>query len=338
MYMKKFCFWVSFTMFCLIGMSSCVTACEGLKEDAPLPLSLHTLTLTDSFSGIVNNTVIDVEYRQSPDVVAKLYCPAEYREYVVISVADGELRISLKEGLGNSTQNEVSRKLRDSKLVLSAPELNKIKVNGSSVFTVVTDLRTDNLDVFLNGSGDLDFNGVQCVGKASRLKVQVNGSGDVGFHREVKAESVDAQINGSGDIYFAIITSHSVDAQVYGSGDIKADELISVSSVFSVNGSGDLSMEKVLLSQASVSVNGSGDVKLQGECEKVDYSLISSGDISAKNLIAQEVSALVSGSGDIVCNAQRVLTVRVVGSGSVHYRGNPQIIYQSKRDNIHQIE
>lgn len=143
MYMKKFCFWVSFTMFCLIGMSSCVTACEGLKEDAPLPLSLHTLTLTDSFSGIVNNTVIDVEYRQSPDVVAKLYCPAEYREYVVISVADGELRISLKEGLGNSTQNQVSRKLRDSKLVLSAPELNKIKVNGSSVFTVVTDLRTD---------------------------------------------------------------------------------------------------------------------------------------------------------------------------------------------------
>lgn len=122
--------------------------------------------------------------------------------------------------------------------------------------------------MFLNGSGDLDFNGVQCVGKASRLKVQVYGSGDVGFHREVKAESVDAQINGSGDIYFAIITSHSVDAQVYGSGDIKADELISVSSVFSVNGSGDLSMEKVLLSQASVSVNGSGDVVLQGECEK----------------------------------------------------------------------
>ena len=155
MYMKKFCFLVSFTMFCLIGMSSCVTACEGLKEDAPLPLSLHTLTLTDSFSGIVNNTVIDVEYRQSPDVVAKLYCPAEYREYVVISVADGELRISLKEGLGNSTQNEVSRKLRDSKLFITAPELAKIKVNGSSAFTVMTDLRADNLDVILNGSGHI---------------------------------------------------------------------------------------------------------------------------------------------------------------------------------------
>lgn len=336
--MKKFCFLVSFTMFCLIGMSSCVTACEGLKEDAPLPLSLHTLTLTDSFSGIVNNTVIDVEYRQSPDVVAKLYCPAEYREYVVISVAEGELRISLKEGLGNSTQNEVSRKLRDSKLVLSAPELNKIKVNGSSVFTVVTDLRTDNLDVILNGSGDIYFNGVQCAGSASHLKVQVNGSGDVVFQREVKVESVDMQVNGSGDIDFAIITSRTVGAQVNGSGDIEADELISVSSELSVNGSGDMSMEKVLLSQASVSVNGSGDVVLQGECEKVDYSLINSGDISAKNLVAQDVSALVSGSGDIVCNAQRVLTVRVVGSGSVHYRGNPQIIYQSKGDNIHQIE
>ena len=325
-------------MFCLIGMSSRVTACEGLREDAPLPLSLHTLTLTDSFSGIVNNTVIDVEYRQSPDVVAKLYCPAEYREYVVISVADGELRISLKEGLGNSTQNEVSRKLRDSKLVLSAPELNKIKVNGSSVFTVMTDLRADNLDVILNGSGDIYFNGVQCAGSASHLKVQVNGSGDVVFQREVKVENVDMQVNGSGDIDFAIITSRTVGAQVNGSGDIEADELISVSSELSVNGSGDMSMKKVLLSQASVSVNGSGDVVLQGECEKVDYSLINSGDISAKNLVAQDVSALVSGSGDIVCNAQRVLTVRVVGSGSVHYRGNPQIIYQSKGDNIHQIE
>ena len=325
-------------MFCLIGMSSCVAACESLKEDAPLPLVLHPLTLNGSFSGIVNNTVIDVEYKQSPEVVAELCCPAEYREYVVVSVVEGELRLLLKEGLDNSTQNKVSRMLRDSKLFITAPELAKIKVNGSSAFTVMTDLRADNLDVILNGSGDIYFNGVQCAGSASHLKVQVNGSGDVVFQREVKVESVDMQVNGSGDIDFAIITSRTVGAQVNGSGDIEADELISVSSELSVNGSGDMSMKKVLLSQASVSVNGSGDVVLQGECEKVDYSLINSGDISAKNLVAQDVSALVSGSGDIVCNAQRALTVRVVGSGSVHYRGNPQIIYQSKGDNIHQIE
>lgn len=336
--MKKFCFLVSFTLFCMIGMLSCVAACESLKEDAPLPLVLHPLTLNGSFSGIVNNTVIDVEYKQSPEVVAELCCPAEYREYVVVSVVEGELRLSLKEGLDNSTQNKVSRMLRDSKLFITAPELAKIKVNGSSAFTVMTDLRADNLDVILNGSGDIYFNGVQCAGNASHLKVQVNGSGDVVFQREVKVGSVDMQVNGSGDIDFAIITSRTVGAQVNGSGDIEADELISVSSELSVNGSGDMSMKKVLLSQASVSVNGSGDVVLQGECEKVDYSLINSGDISAKNLVAQDVSALVSGSGDIVCNAQRALTVRVVGSGSVHYRGNPQITYQSKSDNVYQIK
>lgn len=316
--MKKFCLLVSFALFCVVSMLSCVSACESLKEEAHLPLALHILNINGSFDEVVNNTVIDVEFRQSPDVVAELYCPAEYREYVDVSVVQGELWITLKDNLSNSTKNEVSRKLRDSKLFLTAPELRGINVNGSSVFTVVTDLRTDSLNAVLNGSGDIDFNGVQCLGKTAYVNVQVNGSGDITFGRELKAEKVYMQVNGSGDIDCTIVTARNVGSQVNGSGDIEVDELYSVSSAFCVNGSGDL--------------------KLQGECETVNYSVISSGDISAKNLVAQDVSASVSGSGDIECNAQRALTVEVIGSGSIGYRGNPQVTYLSKRDNIHRIE
>ena len=59
-------------------------------------------------------------------------------------------------------------------ITVTAPELNKVVVNGASDFDI-KGLRIDgDLDVQVNGAGDLDFDQVAC----ESLFVEVNGAGD----------------------------------------------------------------------------------------------------------------------------------------------------------------
>lgn len=336
--MKKICLLIAFALTCMTGLSSCVSACESLKDEAALPVTVYPLTLAGAVDRITNNTVIDIEYTQGADMKAELICPAEYKQYVNILVSKGELLMKLSDDLDSDKRNEVSKKLYHSKLYLTTPELHSITVNGSSKFTANTDLRADELTAVLNGSGDIDFNGVQCSGEKGVLLVQLNGSGDVIFRREVKAQSVDMQLNGSGDIDCAIVTAQSFTSQVNGSGDVDVDNVAAVSVTAQVNGSGDLSAGNVLATSATAEVNGSGDLKLLGQCKEAVFSMVGSGDIYAKDLVAQDVTATVNGSGNINCNAQSTLVAKVIRSGEIHYRGTPKITYLSKPDNVKAIK
>ena len=48
-------------------------------------------------------------------------------------------------------------------------------------------------------------------------------------------------------------------------------------------------------------------------------------DLTADGLKAQKVNTSIAGSGDIKCFATEYLKVRTSGSGSVGYKGNPEI-------------
>ena len=98
---------------------------------------------------------------------------------------------------------------------VSAPELNKVVVNGASDLNI-NGLRIDgDLDVQVNGAGDLDFDQIACdsftvqvngaadaklssIDIRKKLKVQVNGAGDVDI--DGNAQDVSLDVNGAGDI------------------------------------------------------------------------------------------------------------------------------------------
>lgn len=337
--MKKTIITMVLAVFAMSLFTSCVTSCDSVNAGERLPLVSHKLSVNNTFAAVENNTVIDIEFTQDNTTSAELLCPEEAFAYVVVNVEGGCLRLSLSDKMDREERNTVSRMLSrsHSKLYVKSPSLTGVLVNGSSTFRMTNDLRTDRLNVRLNGSGDIKMNGVQCKGDANtgELYVQLNGSGDVDFVREVKARAVTLQLNGSGDIDCYMVTSETMNTTLNGSGDVNVLNLTAVNSGLVLNGSGDLAVRNVKADVVSASLTGSGDIKLSGKCYNATYSLTNSGDISAYDLDADEVEAKVVGSGDICCRANGVLRASVSGSGDIRYKGNPDVAFTGKKENLH---
>lgn len=81
----------------------------------------------------------------------------------------------------------------------------------------------------------------------------------------------------------------------------------------------------------AVNVAGSGTVKISGSADKANYSVAGSGDLYASDFKVQDISASVAGSGDIKCHAVEHLKARVSGSGTIGYKGDPELDYPEKK-------
>ena len=105
-------------------------------------------------------------------------------------------------------------------IVIQAPELNKVVVNGASDFDI-SGLRIDgDLDVQVNGAGDLDFDQVAC----ESLFVEVNGAGDAKLTSLDIRKKLKVEVNGAGDVDITGRTQ-DVSLEVNGVGDIDATGL-----------------------------------------------------------------------------------------------------------------
>jgi hypothetical protein len=125
------------------------------------------------------------------------------------------------------------------------------------------------------------------------------------------------------------ITIPQIDAlSVSGSGSILSDDEISSRILdLAVSGSGDIRLTDLSTEKVSAAISGSGDIYLEGSdtADALDAAISGSGDIKASGLKAKNVNVKISGSGDCDVYAVDQLKVRVIGSGTVRYDGNPQI-------------
>ena len=162
--------------------------------------------------------------------------------------------------------------------------------------------------------------------------VNVAGSGDFKFTNGLKTDQLKMNVAGSGDITASNIQcSQEFTANVAGSGDIECKQLKAADMDISVAGSGDLKIENALVTSVNASVAGSGTVKISGSADKANYSVAGSGDLYANDFKVQNISASVAGSGDIKCHAVEHLKARVSGSGTIGYKGDPELDYPEKK-------
>lgn len=162
--------------------------------------------------------------------------------------------------------------------------------------------------------------------------VNVAGSGDFKFTNGLKTDQLKMNVAGSGDITASNIQcSQEFTANVAGSGDIECKQLKAADIDISVAGSGDLKIENALVTSVNASVAGSGTVKISGSADKANYSVAGSGDLYANDFKVQNISASVAGSGDIKCHAVEHLKARVSGSGTIGYKGDPELDYPEKK-------
>ena len=164
------------------------------------------------FDQIVINGHADVDFTQSSTYEVTVRTQENIFEWLDYKVEGTTLVIEAKD------HRDVRATTYD--IVIQAPELKKLTVNGATDFNV-KGLRMDgDLDVQVNGAGDLDFDGITC----NSLSIEVNGAADANLTSVDIARKLKVQVNGAGDVD---ITGSAVDVslEVNGAGDIDATGL-----------------------------------------------------------------------------------------------------------------
>jgi hypothetical protein len=115
----------------------------------------------------------------------------------------------------------------------SVENLSEFTIHGSAHGNV-SNVNNNVLDVEVNGSSKLHFNG-----KTAQLKIIISGSSKIDATSLV-AQDAKVRINGSGDIHVWAV--NSIDGLIHGSGTIKySGNPINVTQ--EINGSGTISKE-----------------------------------------------------------------------------------------------
>lgn len=189
-------------------------------------------------------------------------------------VVQGSLDVRIHGGEAQSVEVEGQKNLADL--------VNTEVINGTwtirtepcirSSKPFVVHLTTPTLDaIHLQGSGRVE--GVAPL-RAVDLDLRVQGSGDLQL--EVFSERTEASVQGSGDILLTG-TTEEFDGQVQGSGDLRAAALETQNATASVTGSGDLQVQCTGTLRATVT--GSGSVRYLGPPAQLERHVTGSGTI-----------------------------------------------------------
>lgn len=124
------------------------------------------------------------------------------------------------------------------------------------------------------------------------------------------------------------VTSRELEAvKMSGSGLFEADDPVASDEMdLAISGSGNIVFKKLEADEVGVKISGSGDVLLDsGSADEMEMKISGSGKLKAETFEVNEFSASISGSGGARITAKEELEVRVSGSGSVYYHGDPRV-------------
>ncbi len=198
----------------------------------------------------------DIKYTQGKTWSVRVKAPKSIIKNVQTRVENKTLIVSVKSG---SVFRFSSLKDNDVTVYVTSPDLIGVEVQGSGDFECKSHVDTDNLDINLKGSGDIDFYDIIC----DRIKVSLVGSGDV----EIKK----------------VVTQYS-DVELVGSGDVKISQLNAKDTKLELKGSGDIKVANQNCGTVTCRLVGSGDITLTGTVKQLNKTSRGSGDINTAGL------------------------------------------------------
>ena len=131
-------------------------------------------------------------------------------------------------------------------------DLKELEIDGSGSIMGKTPIKTEELDLEVNGSGEMILD----LFDVKELESEINGSGDLKLSGNAKDHIIE--INGSGDVKAFDLKTDQSRIEINGSGDV--DIHVSYELEAEINGSGDISY-KGSVKNLNTEVNGSGDIK-----------------------------------------------------------------------------
>lgn len=265
--------------------------------------------------------------------------------FIAICTAACAQNQTYKSGFGRhvkASNNYVTKQMKVDNFsqlkVTGSPDVTYTQRSGKPQVEVYTsDNIVDLLNIYVKGNTlyigfkknvSVSYNKLEIRVSSEQLNdISVAGSGDVELKNGVETDDLKIAVAGSGDISGKHIRCNNLDISVAGSGDIDHSDIVCSNLKVSVAGSGDMKLGNVSSQSVEASIAGSGTITLNGSTQEASYSVAGSGDLYASAMQAKRVSASVSGSGDIKCHADDFLKVRTSGSGTVGYKGNPELDY-----------
>lgn len=208
-----------------------------------------------------------------------------------------------------------------------------VEIYTSDNIVDLLDIRVKGNTLYVGFKKDVSvsYNKLEVRVSAEKLNnIAVAGSGDVELKNGLKTDNLKISVAGSGDINGNNISCTDLSISIAGSGDINGSDIVCRNLTASVAGSGDMKLSNVTADFTKASVAGSGTAAISGSTQEAEYSVAGSGDLYASDFVAKKASASIAGSGDIKCHATDFLKVRTSGSGSVGYKGNPELDYPKK--------
>jgi len=241
-----------------MSMASCVTTI-----DRPFPgdVTVENRPLR-GFERVEISGSPNVVFTQADTFGVRLEGPEKMVENMVTEVKDRTLhvynksRIDLKVGFINlnwGDKDEVT-------VYVSSPDLIAVRVNGSGDFISREPVDTDEMEIVLRGSGDVDFDEILC-------------------------DACTTELVGSGDININLLDARKSSAVLVGAGDITINEANVDETDLSLRGSGDITVNfGEGCKSAQCQLAGSGDIMLSGILNHYDCKKNGSGDINIGNL------------------------------------------------------
>lgn len=205
-------------------------------------------------------------------------------------------------------------------------------------------------DTCIHGSGPIvtqditisDFNGFDLYGsfnivlkEASDIRVYAEGQQNIISYISTSVSNgiwrAALQDGCYNDYTLTVYIEHPniSEMEISGSGNIQIlDRLDSLENlnVF-ISGSGNVfSNDSIIINNyLNIDISGSGNIGLQGSALNQNINISGSGNYNAFELYSENCIASIPGSGNIEIYADSTLNVFIAGSGSVYYKGNPDI-------------
>jgi hypothetical protein len=240
--------WITAAMFISMIMSSCfinIDDDDGFFgcTDGDGPIITEEIFLSD-FDGIRLSSSINVYLTQGDDQKVVVEGKANLIEILDRDVNGGIWEIDFEDCV---------RDVDEFNVFITLPMFKAIQIDGSGDVYSENTLLTGDLDIDIEGSGDLDL--------------------------AIEADDIDVGIEGSGEVTlegFADYVKYRID----GSGDVKAFDLECQTADISISGSGDI--EVLVIELLKVRIDGSGTVRYKGTPE-LDVDISGSGEVIDAN-------------------------------------------------------
>jgi hypothetical protein len=202
----------------------------------------------------------------------------------------------------------------------------KIKGNGNVI--TVNRMTSDYDGVNISGS----FNVILVKGKEG--KITIEGEENIIPYIETEVSRNTLQIKYQKNINIrttkrltVTVTYKDIDkVTLGGSGNITNKGIIkSRELTVALGGSGNITLT-IDADEVHSKIGGSGNIKLSGSSNELNCAIAGSGSIKAYDLSTNTLHASIAGSGSIRTTVKTKIKAKVVGSGSIYYKGKPKYI------------